>query len=383
MRQQAEWLSAIEGISVRVLTGVGGIRNKHYELRVIDELNPDYPLNLKVKNAIDHGQTDNHYQEFTALIDTLLEPHYQWANVVITHGPVTTHFNLSLTKSIWDRAAHTPTIVWAHDFTPSNKSYSLPNPDHIPWSMMKTCHPKITYVAVSEQRQKEMASTFGIETSQIHISSPTPDWMDHLGLSPELLETLTDWNIFQRQLILYYPTRMLQRKSIDFALMATAEVRKADIDALLVYTGPEDPYHSTGTQYREYLDFLPKQLGIEQHVVRLSNVAVDPHHAWRAFFRLADVLLNPTQYEGFGLLPIEAAFHRIPCWGSETPSTHEQQFFHQTTLKSPQDAVGLAEKLLDDPLYISRKNHLLRYHPWRVVRESWLPILKSAQDKFV
>lgn len=381
MRQQAEWLSAIDGIQVRVVTGIGGERNNHYELRNLDELNPDFPLNLKAKNAIDHGQTDNHYQEFHRLLDQKLAPHYDWADVVVTHGPLTTHFNLSLTRCLWDRAATKPTIAWAHDFTPGNKSYALPNPDHMPWAMMKTHHPEVTYVAVSENRREEMASTYGIDASEILLSPPTPDWMDHLGLNPELLENLTEWNIFQRQLILYYPTRLLQRKMLDFAVMVTEALRKADIDALLIYTGSEDPYHSTGKQYRDYLDYLPSQLKISDHVINLSKTAGNPHHAWRAFFRLADVILNPSQYEGFGLLPIEAAFHRLPCWGSATPSTREQQFHHHTILKSPQDAIQAAEKLLDDPFFISRKNHLLRYHPGRVVRESWLPILRTALDR--
>jgi len=378
MRQQAEWLSAIDGMNVRVLTGIGGERSPHYELKVLDELNPDFPLNLKAKKAIDHGQTDNHYQELSGLLDKKLDPHYRWADVLVTHGPLTTHFNLSLTRCLWDKATQTPTIAWAHDFTPANRSYALPNPDHHPWAMMKTHNPHITYVAVSESRRKEMAESFGVAPDTILLSPPTPDWMDHLGLSPDLLETLTEWNVFQRQLILYYPTRLLQRKMVDFAISVVQALREAEIDALLVYTGPEDPYQSTGKGYRDYLHQLPEQLGIQDHVLHLSRVEGNPHHAWRAFFRLADVILNPTQYEGFGLLPIEAAFHRIPSWGSAVPSTQEQPFPHHTVIQSPQDAVRAAESLLDDPAFISRKNHLLRYHPWRVVQESWLPILRSA-----
>ena len=107
MRYHAE-LFATSGHQVCVTTGHGQASHDIYQVQILKELSPGFPLNLATKLAVDHGQTDKNLQEYTKLLTEALLPYYEVADLVFTHGILTTHFNLALTQAIWKLAELKP-----------------------------------------------------------------------------------------------------------------------------------------------------------------------------------------------------------------------------------------------------------------------------------
>ncbi|MEM6884134.1 MAG: glycosyltransferase family 4 protein [Verrucomicrobiota bacterium] len=377
MKQQAELLAA-NGHDVRVVCGIGDASSETYEVVNSEELDPAFPLNLKVKQAVDHGQTDANFQEFTADLTALLRHHFRWADLVIDHGPMTTHFNLALSRAVWEMAGEHKLIAWAHDLTTTNKSYALPNPDHHPWSLMKTAHPMAHYVAVSERRKAELVAGMDLDESRISVIHPTVDLNDCLGLDPWFTERLQPWDPDSRDLILYYPTKLLQRKNVDQAFYITAALRKADINALLVVSGAPDPYQSGNSQYQQYLETLPEQLELKDHSCFLDKVFQDPLVAWQQMFRVCDVVLFPSGYEGFGLPVVEALMHHRPCWAALPAGEFGWPDAHTSLVSTPDDALKAAKTLMADPIHQSRRQWLASQSPKTYYQDRLLPVMDQV-----
>ncbi len=377
MKQQAEILAA-NGHEVRVVTGIGEASSETYEVVNAPELDPSFELNLQVKQAVDHGQTDSHFQEFTADLTALLRLHFRWADLVIDHGAITTHFNLSLTRAVWELAGEYKVITWAHDLTASNKSYALACPEYHPWSLMLTAHPMAHYVAVSESRKAELIAALDLNEKRITVIEPTVDLNDCLGLDPWFTERLEPWQPDNRDLILYYPTKVLQRKNIDQAFYMTDSLRKAGIDTLLVVSGAPDPYQSGNSQYQKYLETLPDQLDLKEHSCFLEQVFQDPLLAWQQMFRICDVVLFPSGYEGFGLPVVEALLHHRPCWAA-LPSGHlGWPDAHTSLVTTPDDALEAARTLMDSPIHQARRQWLKKQSSKTYYAEKLLPLIKKV-----
>ncbi len=376
MRQHAEML-AEHGHDVRVVTGHGQPSNDQYHVEVLKELSPGFPLNLQAKRALDHGQTDQHLNTFTHLLTETLKPYYDEADLVITHGAVTTHFNLALTQAVWKLAGSKPTIAWVHDFTPANKNYALPNPGHMPWALMSQAHPQIKYVAVSGQRQQEITQTLGIEESQVPVIENGIDFNELLGIEPAFKGWLERIDFLSRDIIFFYPTKLLQRKNIDQAILWIDAIKKAGLNPLLLISGSQDVYGTAGASYEDYLKYFPKQLGLENEVFYLNDYNDEIGPVWQQAFRISDVLLFSSGYEGFGIPPLEAVATRIPCWCQPLGTIPDWLAPAMTFVKTPEEAAAAAQELASNPVFQARKR-IWREHNWNYLydKKIW-PLLQS------
>jgi glycosyltransferase involved in cell wall biosynthesis len=362
MRNHAE-LFASAGHEVMVITGHGQVSQETYHLDCLKELSPGFPLNITVKRAVDHGQTDKHFQDFTKLLLEVLGPYYDWADLVFTHGALTTHFNLALTQALWKLAETKKTFAWVHDFTATNKNYALPNPTKMPWALMRKAHPNVTYVAVSPNRQKEICLTLNLPPESVPMIENGVSFSELLGLEPEFYDWLIRHEYLERDIVFYYPTKLMQRKNIDQAILYMDAIKKAGINPMLLITGSQDVYGTAGQSYEGYLKSFPAQLGLENDVFFLNNFNDEIGQVWSQGFRVADVLLFPSMYEGHGLPPVEAALCRLPCWTQPLPTLAEWQLPSLTMVKNPQDAANAAIGLMHSPAHIARKQ-ALREHHW-------------------
>ncbi len=362
MRHHAE-LFAAAGHEVRVVTGHGQASQETYEVESLKELSPGFPLNITAKRAVDQGQTDKHFQELNKLLLEVLTPYYDWADAVFVHGALTTHFNLALTQAVWKLAESKKTFAWAHDFTATNKNYALPNPTKMPWALMRKAHPNVTYVAVSENRKKEICLTLNLPPDSVPVVENGVSFQELLELQPEFYDWLMKQDYLQRDIVFYYPTKLMQRKNIDQAILYMDAIKKAGIHPMLLITASQDVYGTAGQSYESYLKEYPAQLGLEKDIFFLNDYNDEIGQVWTQGFRVADVLLFPSAYEGHGLPPLEAALCRLPCWTQPLPTLAEWQLPSLTMVKNPTDATNAAIGLMHSPAHIARKM-ALREHHW-------------------
>ena len=377
MRQHADVLSS-RGHEVRVITGHGQAGSDLYHVDVLKELSPGFPLNLQVKRAVDHGQTDQNLNSYTNLLFELLKPYYHSVDLMITHGAFSTHFNLALTQAVWKLAESKPSIEWVHDLTAANKNYSLPNPGHMPWALMQTPHPKVKYVAVSPNRQQEIIKTYKLPAEAVPVIENGIDFGDLLNLDPAFASWLDRIDYTARDIVFYYPTKLLQRKNIDLAILFVDAIKKAGFNPLLFVSGSQDVYGTAGPTYEEYLKYFPKQLGLENEVFYLNDYNDEIGPVWQQAFRISDVLLFPSGYEGFGIPPLEAVATRMPCWCQPLATLPDWLTPAMTLVKTPRDAVAAAQKFIADPVTQTRKK-IWREHNWSLLYGLKIePLLQSV-----
>ncbi|MHB2000787.1 MAG: glycosyltransferase, partial [Solirubrobacteraceae bacterium] len=96
-------------------------------------------------------------------------------------------------------------------------------------------------------------------------------------------------------------------KNRPFAIELLAALRRLGWRGRLVLAGPHVPYGSSADEERLLLEPDPE---LAEHVTDLGPVEEQTKQSLLANAR---ALLYPTVYEGFGLLPLEAARGGIPC----------------------------------------------------------------------
>jgi len=376
MRQHAEVLAS-HGHEVLVLTGSGKAGTDNYRVTELEELSPSFDLNLKTKRAVDHGQTDGNLSDYTNLLISKLEPHYHNADVVITHGAVTTHFNLALTQAVWKLADNKPTIAWVHDLTAANKSYSLPNPHLPPWSLMHAAHPKIKYVAISASRQQELIERLKLEAKDVPVIENGIDFSHLLEISPNFYRWLNKVDWFSRDFVAYYPTKILQRKNIDQAIITTEIIKKSGKNPLLLISGAPDMYSPSAQNYERYIKALLTNPNLADNVYLLNDLTGEIGDVWPQAFRVSDVLIFTSAYEGFGIPPYEAAMTKLPCWSHPLNTVPDWLKANNTFISTPGEALAAAEKLCTDPVHLARKRIRQEYNWSHIYRSRIEPLLRD------
>jgi hypothetical protein len=96
-------------------------------------------------------------------------------------------------------------------------------------------------------------------------------------------------------------------KNRPFAIRLHAALRDLGWDGRLVFAGPHVPY---GSSLEREQALLASDRSVAESVVDLGPVD-EPTKLW--LYRNACAYAYPTLYEGFGLLPLEAARWRKPC----------------------------------------------------------------------
>lgn len=343
MHHQAIALAAY-GHDVTLLSGQGSPHDPKVHFHLIHELNPGFPLSLQAKRAVDHGQIDIHFHDLNKLLMEKLSPYFQKADLAIVHGGFTTHFNLALTQTLHQLADTTRTLAWAHDFTPCNKDYALPNPTKPPWNLMTRRHPRVTYVAVSEMRKNELCAHLKILSEEVPVIPNSIDFADLLEIDIEFWDWLSRKNWVDRDLVLYCPAKILQRKNLDLAIEMVQAIRsRLNLNALLFITGSADPNGAADSHYAEFLKSCITRHRLQDHVFFLQDHFPGKDFIWREAFRISDALLFPSRYEAFGLPLAEALTSGLECWCAELPAYDRWPSPLRRKVTTPDEAVAAAQ----------------------------------------
>jgi glycosyltransferase involved in cell wall biosynthesis len=99
-----------------------------------------------------------------------------------------------------------------------------------------------------------------------------------------------------------------RHKNRMFALRVLEElVRRDDFDGCLVFAGPHMKIGSSAADETDFLRRLPR---LAERTIDVGSI---PQSEKRWLLDRAGLVIYPTVYEGFGLVPFEAAAHGVPC----------------------------------------------------------------------
>lgn len=323
------------GYPVNIVVGRGGQDPAlaGATLHVIPELDSEHPENLRIANALDEGKLLPDFTAFQHRIEQRLMPVLAETDILVGHNVFNFHFNLPLTAALYalvDRGGPRA-IAWCHDISRYvNPTSGEPLRYGFPWDLLRTCHPGLTYVAVSARRQQSLAGILGCSPDQIHV---IPN-----GVTPGLLLGLSDWGeqvvrelgLLGADLIILMPVRVTRAKNIELGLQVTAAVKALGLFPRLLVTGPPDPHAPEGQAYFQELLELRRALGLEQEAFFLHQgistppapINVDPARV-AELYRICDVVFMPSHREGFGLPILEGALVGRAVFTTDIPAVEE------------------------------------------------------------
>jgi glycosyltransferase involved in cell wall biosynthesis len=336
------------GEAASLPSGVGFLR--------IPEMDSQYSQVMQVSSPLEQGEVPPAFDELVNRLIGALAPQLDRFQNVIVHNIFTKHFNLPLTAALHyllDAGTIRRCIAWCHDLTwSSSSSRSKVHPGY-PWDLLRTHRPDVTYVVVSQRRQRALAALFGCPPEEIHVVYNGVDPRMLLGLSEEGYSLVTRLGLLESDLILLMPVRVTQAKNIEYALHVVAALKARNCCPKLVVTGPPDPHDEQSMAYFRSLQALRSQLGVEEEMRFVFESGPDPGQpftigAWVVgdLFRMSDLMFMPSHREGFGMPVLEAGLLGVPVVCTGVPAADEIGGADVTRFDAIEDAAHVAERIL-------------------------------------
>ena len=308
IRQHALLLSR-HGHEVSIFSGEGATFSERVPSVIFRELNTRDPRVKVAQQEAFTGHAGRAYFQLVERLQNLLAPLFAKFDGLIVHNMLTMQFNMAATQALTTFADQgKKMIAWTHDLAASNSDYQIPQ--HQPFDLIRERHPKVKYVTISEARAKEFNKLTGS-----HVNAIIPnalDFFDACGITPEVAELVGDERA--HSVLLFYPTRILERKNIAFALQIAAAMEAIGMRVRLMISGAADLHNLSSAAYLAGLKKLAADLQIQESVFWLNDLFYVDERQLRSLYMVADALLFPSKQEGFGLPLLEAAAYRLPIF---------------------------------------------------------------------
>jgi len=287
------------GHEVSVICGSGRQFSASIRTTVLADLNISSPTVTAAQAEIWNGYPGAGYFNLVQKLRDQLTPLVQKLDRVIVHNLMTMPFNLAATQVLAELAESGAKILaWTHDLAASNQDYSLPRNSTV--DMIREKHSNIRYIAVSQARANEFRELTGS-----NVDAVIPNGLDLstvLGLTPEV-ETLLR-QIDNQATLFLYPTRILQRKNLGFAIQILKALNDLGHKAYLFITGAANEYNPGAQAYLEGLKQQADDLSIPERIIWVNERFPVDEKQLRSLYLVADALLFSTRQEGFGLPPL-------------------------------------------------------------------------------
>lgn len=308
-------------------------------------------------------------------------------DAVIVHNVFTMPFNLDWTRRLHVLAAAHPEIRWinwVHDVAAVNPNYA-----HLPWETpemnLLSTPPQALHVAVSEVRRAEYLRVTQLHQSQCRVIPNGVDVASCLGLTDRVAAWVQQWQLWDRDLVLLHPTRMLRRKNIECGIRVVAELRSQGLNVAYLVTGAGDPHQADGLLYASELLALAVELKVQENVFFLSEHGEVSDQDIRGLYAVSDGLFFPSFSEGFGLPVLEAGLHGVPVFCSDIPAHREVggDFAHFFAIHAPSADIACA--ITENHAVrarIRRRNQLAAKVDWSRICVAYIePLLNGTEHK--
>ncbi len=298
-------------------------------------------------------------------------------DVIIVHNVFTMPFDLAWTRELTALAAAETGVVWVnwiHDVAAVNPAYAEAG-----WNEPV---PRALAVAVSEVRAREWAKVAGMPLEAVTVIPNGVDPARVLGLTERVTKFAAERGLWEADLLLLLPARLVRRKNIEFGIDLLAALRDERVNARLIVTGAPDPHQEDGRRYFDELKARAENLEVLAETVFAGGEGTLEDVDVRALYRLCDALFFPSHSEGFGLPLLEAALHRLPVWCADIV-VHRAVAGEGARFFDPGGSpAALARRMRDwlaeEPMPALRRR-VWREHSWlRLCKERLEPLLETA-----
>jgi glycosyltransferase involved in cell wall biosynthesis len=159
------------------------------------------------------------------------------------------------------------------------------------------------FIAVSEY-EKEDIMKFGVSGNKITI---IPNCVKKEDFSSEPNSFRAKYNIDKSKKILLFFSRLHKSKRPDISIKSFISVKNALKDVILIIYGPDNGELKN-------LQHLAESLKIDKDVIFIPNIAGEEKNS---VYNEADLLIQPSPYNEFPLVLVEAMAHGLPIITSD------------------------------------------------------------------
>ena len=377
-----------KGYQVEVVAGRGENFHPQVMFHHIPEIDSRNPKVLQINSCLKKGEISEEFENLRGKLVDLMRPILAEMDVCIVHNAITLHKNLALTAALRSLSdVHlVPMIAWCHDFAWQDRLYLPELHEGYPWDLLKEPWPGVKYVAVSNNRQELLAKLLGAPESEIQVITPGVDVHQFLGLDDLTWKLVTKLDLLSADPLMLLPARITRRKNIEFAIRLTAALKSLKPGVELLITGPPGPHNPSNIAYLESLQSLRRKLDVDRQVVFLYELGkagenlIVPDKVVADLYRLADLLIFPSQREGFGIPILEAGLARLPIFAADIPSVHQSAGVYAHLFEPSDDPVKIADDIVDtledDSAYQMRRR-VLDHFVWEaIIEKEVIPMLE-------
>ena len=316
VRQQAQLFHRY-GHSVKIIAGTGGQFNEEISF----EFNPLLASrNEEILKALEGGTgAFKEIEEIAHTIFGYLKGTLSGYDVLIAHNVLTMHFNLPLTMALHMLAAERSinVVSWNHDSPYFYDDHPV-KIDAKRWSILKRYNPDISYVVISESREKEFRRLYGTDNALTVIPNGI-DPIDFFSLDDSTFNLIMEEDLFEAELILVQPSRLHPRKNIELSIEVIKALRDLGVHAKLLLTGAYDPHEGKAVDYYKRLEDLARSLHVEKDIIIVAEYRFENGERLEAdriimrdLYLISDLLFLPSKQEGFGIPLLEAGMIKLP-----------------------------------------------------------------------
>jgi glycosyltransferase involved in cell wall biosynthesis len=310
-------VEAILGEHQRLLRGAGHdvvlVAGQGEGIR-IPELDSRHPEVEALYQELASGNLDRGV--FSALQDRIqgaLQPVLADRELVIAHNVGTMPFNLPLAAALGGIGR--PLLHWVHDIAWVNDRYRDFHRPGEPYDLLHKPEPGAAYVTISEVRRRQLRELIGIDPEVVPNGI---DFDQFLGVGQATRELLSRAGLDVADPLILVPLRITRRKRLELAITAAGRLRHRHPRLMVAVSGPLGPHAGANRAYWTELFELRARLRLDGVVRFLHELTPEggEHPVTDVMiadlYRVADVVLMPSESEGFGLPAIEAAAARVP-----------------------------------------------------------------------
>lgn len=189
---------------------------------------------------------------------------------------------------------------------------------------MKKFNKNAHYIAISKWRKKELCQLFDISSDLIKVIPNGISIKSFLRISDSVWKIACKKKLFDDELVMFFPSRIVKRKNYELAIRITKELVISGKKCKLLITAPPDPYNPSAKKYYEYLLCLVEKMELKNQVIFLSEL-MDVYglgvgyHELQDLYKICHLLLITSSQEGFGIPLLEAAVTKLPIACSDIP----------------------------------------------------------------
>ena len=377
------------GYDTRLIVGEGGTVHPKVNTVVVPEISAHGGPESVVIEMLKEGEVHSDFNGAVRRADKSLSNALQGVDVCIIHNVLTMHFNLVATAAlakIMKRRKNIHFIGWIHDSTFGDPNYKEHQRNDFPWSLLSQELPGCDYCVISAQRRLEMKKLFGVPASHLPVIRDGIDMQQLLGLTSNVTDIFHSEELHAKDFVALTPTRIVRRKNLEAGMGIVAALKKLGKSVRWMITGAPDGYNADSMKYYNELLAMRRKLRIEKEVIFLcerfdGTVSNDD---MRGLYGVSDILLFPSEREGFGIPVLEAGISGLLVVISDIPALRELGGRDTVYIYPGEDPGAVACRILRgfnrSPRLLFRKKIITNYSWDAIFADTILPAVVKPKS---